>query len=167
MVEDINISSPVATSDHNVINFKLIYDTEIEENKKKVFDYYHGDYEAISNVMMGEDWECRLRGMDMEEMWKEFLTKFLECRDKFVPERKEKKRKGPLWMKPKILRKIKQRGRAWKKYADLPQYDLKEKYRKIRNIITAEIKSAKREYENKVANEIKEDPKSFYAYIRS
>ena len=42
-----------------------------------------------------------------------------------------------------------------------------EKFNKCRNKITADIRNAKRDFETKLAENIKEDSKSFYAYVRN
>ena len=41
------------------------------------------------------------------------------------------------------------------------------KFKKIRNEITSEIRKEKKAFEEKLADKIKIDPKSFYSYVRS
>ena len=41
------------------------------------------------------------------------------------------------------------------------------RYKKKRNDVCNEIRRAKADFEQKIAERIKEDPKSFYAYARS
>ena len=53
------------------------------------------------------------------------------------------------------------------KYQQRPTYAKEIKYKNIRNLVNREIREAKKYHELELANKIKEDPKSFYAYIRS
>jgi len=78
-----------------------------------------------------------------------------------------KKRKFPFWMKGHIVRMIKTKNRLWKRFKERPSYENQRNYNEIRNKVTFEIRHAKSNFELKLAENIKEDPKSFYAYARS
>ena len=54
-----------------------------------------------------------------------------------------------------------------KKYQQRPTYAKELEHKNIRNLVNKEIREAKNNYELELANRIKEDPKSFYACIRS
>ena len=49
MDDDLEIHRSVANSDHNVIMFKLIYETTVQKENMKVFNYHHGNYLQICN----------------------------------------------------------------------------------------------------------------------
>ena len=70
-------------------------------------------------------------------------------------------------MKNNIKRNIKLRIKLWKRFNDNPTLINEAKYSKCRNEINADIRKAKRDFETKLADNIKEDPKSFYAYVRN
>jgi len=62
---------------------------------------------------------------------------------------------------------IEERKKAWKKSKDRPSYVNQARYKKMRNEVTKEIREAKISFEYKLAENIKEDPKTCYAYVRS
>ena len=55
----------------------------------------------------------------------------------------------------------------WKRFKDLPTDNRERKYKILRNKVTLEISTAKNKFENKLAENIKEDPKSFYSCVKS
>ena len=55
----------------------------------------------------------------------------------------------------------------WKRYRETREYHLYEAYKCQRNKAQNEVKKAKQYFEKKLAENIKTDPKSFYAYTRS
>ena len=59
MVDDLEIRSSVANSDHNVIMFKLIYETTVQKENMKVFNYHHGNYLQICNELQLVNWDNR------------------------------------------------------------------------------------------------------------
>jgi hypothetical protein len=70
-------------------------------------------------------------------------------------------------MKNGIRKGIKKREKLWKHYMQNPTYDRKIAYTKKRNEVCAAMRKAKFDFECKLAENIKEDPKSFYAYVRT
>lgn len=167
MVEDLLVSSPIANSDHCVIYWKLIFETQIEKNSMKMFNYHKGDYGLICSDLDKVDWDNHFQDRGVEAMWNFFVTKTTESRDRHVPIREIKSNGNPKWLKKSLITKIKSRSNSWKKFKDNPSFDSEAKYKRLRNSITSDIRKAKKEYENKLAEKIKTDPKSFYSYIRS
>ena len=67
----------------------------------------------------------------------------------------------------KALQKIRNKQRLWKLYRTTGNNDDCIKYKKALNATTKEIRSSKRMFEQKLATNIKQESKSFFAYIRS
>lgn len=116
MVEELEISSPIANSDHNVIMFKMVCKTIMDRNDTIVFNYHHGDYTKICGELLEVNWVSNFDNSRVEVMWGEFVEKLLECRRKYVPEREIKEKGYPRWMKPSIINKIKKRNKALKRF---------------------------------------------------
>lgn len=91
----------------------------------------------------------------------------LRCMHELVPKKEEKNKKQPLWMNKRIKKLIKGRNRASRNFKDRPSYVNQMKYKKRRNEVCNEIKEAKKSIEYRLASNIKEDPKTFYAYVTS
>ena len=70
-------------------------------------------------------------------------------------------------MKKNIKRNIRQNVKLQKRYNEYHTLLNEAKFNRCTSKITADIRKAKREFETKLAENIKEDQKSFYAYVRS
>ena len=167
MVEDVEVKCPVDNSDHNVILFKVPVALEAKVNRQDVFSYHRADYKKIREKLKLMDWENKLKDQNIESMWQTFENELISCRDEFVPKKIIKKQKNPPWMKRRILKDIKRREKAWKEFINMPSYENKSRFKRFRNQVNNSVASAKVEFESKLADNIKEDPKSFYAYVRS
>ena len=55
----------------------------------------------------------------------------------------------------------------WRIYRNTGNIEDYNNYKKALNLATAEMRKSKRSFEQKLANDIKNDNKSFYAYVRS
>jgi ribonucleases P/MRP protein subunit RPP40 len=167
MVEDVKVLSPVANSDHNTVLWEVTLRTEVEERKQVAYDYGRGEYRKVIEEMRGVDWEKEFEGKDVKKMWTFFLKRLLGCREKYVPKRKDKKRVRPRWMRKGIAKLIKKRKRKWEKYIEWPTVSARMDYNKVRNKVTSEIRRTKKNFEQKLAEEIRDNPKLFYSYVRS
>jgi len=66
-----------------------------------------------------------------------------------------------------IITGIYKRNKAWNEYNKIPNYLNQNKNKMLRNKVTDMIKKAKVNFEMGLVKKIKEDPKSFYAYVKS
>lgn len=93
-------------------------------------------------------------------MWKVCGAKLNEVVCKHTPKNLRKKHSKPLWWNHKVDLVRKRKAKAWRNYDYVY-------YKKSLDIATREVRSAKRQFERKLACNIKDDPKAFYRYARS
>src|SRR6478609_10784429 len=107
------------------------------------------------------------RDQDISSMWSLFKCRLLSVRDKHVKTKKLKNQKSrPMWMTQRIDKLIRKRNKSWTKFSNSPSYLLKNKYNQLKREVSKEIKSAKVTFEERLADEIKTEPKAFYSYVR-
>jgi hypothetical protein len=167
LVEEVMICCPIANSDHNVIMFKIPNVVNFERKKTESFNFHKADYDKIGEELNSIDWREYLEGEEVEKSWDKMKEEMLNCMKKYVPRKQHRTRKCARWMKRKILKLIKGRERQWKRFKEKPSHENQSSYRRMRNDVCREIRKAKSDFEVKMADNIKEDPKSFYAYARS
>jgi hypothetical protein len=88
-------------------------------------------------------------------------------KSKFVPVGKAQSKKYPRWMNKAAKAARNQKSKMWIKYRNSRQYKDLVEYKKVQNKAVKEYRKAKRNFERKLAKDIKVNPKSFYAYVRS
>ena len=166
MVEDLKVRGPIANSDHNVLVFKLVCESERVISLEKTYNYHKGDYKKICRELGGIDWEERFRNEKIEDMWCILLEEIKRSREKYVPVRGIRKEDNLKERSMKVRNMVETKRKRWKKFKEEPTRIREMKYLEIRRKVTAAIRSEKRGQEEKIADRIKEDPKSFYAYVR-
>ena len=70
-------------------------------------------------------------------------------------------------MRKGIGKLIRKRNRKWEKFKEWPTFSARIEYNKLRNKVTSEIRKVKRNFEQNLAEQIKDNPKLFYGYVRS
>ena len=87
--------------------------------------------------------------------------------EKFVPLRKQGKRSRKKHLSKEAIRKIAHKQMLWRVYKHTGNVYDYTNYKEALNLATTEIRKSKRTFEQKLAGNIKNDSKSFYAYVRS
>ena len=97
----------------------------------------------------------------MSESWESLKDILFRIPSKYVP-RKAKGGKKKLWMSYKALKYVKRKHKVFQKYKDTKHRTC----RQAANKASKELKKAKFNFEKKLADNIKNDSKSFYVYVR-
>ena len=70
-------------------------------------------------------------------------------------------------MKQNIIRVIRKKRKLWTKYKERKEYRDYLIYKSAESKVKKEVYKAKRDFEVKLAKDIKKNPKAFYSYVRS
>ena len=87
--------------------------------------------------------------------------------DSYVPMKKQGKRSKKKHLSKEAFRKMRYKQNMWRVYKHTGKDKDYEVYKEALNADTNEVRKAKRNFEHKLAQNIKSDSKSFYAYVRS
>ena len=81
--------------------------------------------------------------------------------------KKQGKRSKKKHLSKEAFRKIRYKQAMWQVYKHTGKDKDYEAYKKALNEATNEVQKSKRHFQHKLAQNIKSDSKSFYAYVRS
>ena len=87
--------------------------------------------------------------------------------DSYVPMKKQGKRSKKKHLSKEAFRKLRYKQNMWRVYKHTGKDKDYEVYKEALNAATNEVRKAKQNFEHKLAQNIKSDSKSFYAYVRS
>ena len=113
------------------------------------------------------DWNNMLMNKTAIECWNILKYEIESIIDKFVPFQKQGKRCRKKHLSKEAIRKIMLKQTMLRVYRRTRKEEDYAKYKEALNAATTEIRQSKRSYEQKLACNIKNDSKSFYAYVRS
>ena len=167
MVDKMQVIEHLGNSDHNILLWKLICNVEITDNKIHVRQYNKANYEEMRNFLAEVEWNTEFQELDVDGMWGKFCSIIHSAIDKFVPLAFNKKKKFPKWMNrvSKCARKYK--SKMWYRYRQSKTYNDLVEYKRAQNRAVKEYRKAKKLFEKNLTKNIKNNPKSFYAYCRS
>ena len=101
------------------------------------------------------------------ECWNILKYEIESIIDKFVPLKKQGKRSRKKHLSKEAIRKIVFKQTMWRVYRRTRKDEDYANYKEALNLATTEIRKSKRTFEKKLAGNIKNESKSFYAYVRS
>ena len=103
----------------------------------------------------------------MAECWNIVRGELDNAIDSYVPMKKQGKRSKKKHLSKEAFRKIRYKQNMWRVYKHTGKDTDYDAYKEALNAATNEVRKSKRNFEHKLAQNIKSDSKSFYAYVRS
>jgi len=168
-ISDIKVHPPLGNSHHCVLEFATNLKGMSDIIEREVYMYEKGDYDGFNNYMREVDWEAKLNGKTVEEMWDEISGKITDGMKKYIPTyhiRMDKPGK-PLWMNEVTLRKVRKKHSAWRRYVTTKEGRDYQEYCKYRNQAKWETRKAVKNFERSIAEESKKNPKACFKYFKS
>jgi len=167
LVQKLEVGEPFESSDHQVIRFNLICKKIASGVNIRRFDYFKADYNEIRKYAESLNWDdiSKFDNKNVDEIWTQIKTDILEIRDKFIKIKKNSKCKCK-WVTKRVTKFRKAKKKAWN-ISSGRDSSLYEIYKKKLKLSVKENKIAKKNFEERLVNNIKKDSKSFYAYASS
>ena len=171
LISNIIYMSPLGKSDHCVLLFEINCRIEFNKYVKKIKNYNIGNYHGMRHDCSYIDWENILDPInDINEQWSMF-TKILETLvDKHIPQKNitcnDNKHKG-ITLDSETRKLIKRKDRLWTRYMETRETDKYLQYCKIRNKVRKMTRKNRKTLENKLAKDLKHNPKLFWKYYKS
>ena len=101
------------------------------------------------------------------ECWNIFRGQLDRAIDSYVPMKKQGKRSKKKHLSKEAFRKIRYKQNMWRVYKHTGTDKDYDAYKQALNAATNEVRKSKRNFEHNLAQNIKSDSKSLYAYVRS
>ena len=168
MVQNINYEAPLGKSHHNVLTFNYHCYTSQQENNTPKFIYHKGDYDSLR-----KEWHENIKiddphGCTVQQLWDQIEKNISDSCHQYIPVSTGKPRPNKThapWNTAKTKEKIKQKKEGYKiKRTDQTHQN---EYSKLCNQVKWECRKAKSDFEKKIAQNAKKNPKHFYKYVQS
>ena len=176
LIMNIKYHPPLGMSHHQVLtaclrtNCSVLNDC-LKNNVKIVKpNFEKADYLAINNFFHDINWDFLLSDKDVNESWEIIKDKILYAQHTYVPNKiinSHKKRMNPVPMDDTLHFLLKDKRYLFKRYKKYKTTINLLNYNLARQKVSKKIKLMKKCKENKIAKEIKHNPKAFYQYIAS
>ena len=113
------------------------------------------------------DWQQLSQLDSSEDAWKFFQKNGEDIVEKYVPTKKRRNNSRPIYMNRLALRAIRKKRKLWEKYKTSNENVDLQTYKESAEEVVRSVKEAQKNFEIKLAANIKNDTKSFYRYARS
>ena len=161
------IQEPLDSSDHNQLHFNINIKSDKTKVKQCRRDFRKGNYKEIRKSLALIDWDDKMKNKTATECWNILRGELDSAIDSHVPMKKQGKRSKNKHLSKEAFRKIIYKQNMWRVYKHTGKDKDYDAYKEALNAATIEVRKSKRNFEHKLAQNIKSDSKSFYAYVRS
>ena len=165
IVYDLLHKPGLADSDHEILGFTANCYQENCSNPSMP-NYYKSDYVTMSNRLQKIQWMVKLRG-GFVESYRTFLTEMDKVMDGCISAKLSRRKKKSIYMSHDALRLKDRKEKLWRKYKSSKTYYDRERYLKAKNALRSLTRKLRLDFESEIANDIKSEPKKFWAYVKS
>jgi ribonuclease P/MRP protein subunit RPP40 len=165
MVENLEVREKLGKSDHNIVTWTLVCEVSLKVDNSVKRDYNRGDYEGFNKYLTDTDWKENCGTVN--DMWSLFRGTLDSGIDTYIPTQRSYRKRKALWMTRHAEKARRCKYKHWRRYRESQLDSDYVDYKRASNKATKAIRTAKKDFELKLAQNIKTDTKSFYAYARS
>ena len=174
IVENLQVGEPFSKSDHASLLFSIVGKVQKPPKQRKFYNYFNADYDVIrreAGVRL-EGWLGEMSNfLAVNARWDAIKNDLITLRGEFV-RLKGQKRDRVYWSNAQVRRRRVAKRNAWDAYCKSGRPGerdafLYQVYKNKLNLSVMENRKAKLNFERKLADNIKNDCKSFYSYANS
>ena len=162
LVDNVEIKEPLGSSDHNQMHFNINVKSDKTKVKQCRRDFRKGNYKEIRKRLTLIDWNGKMKNKTAAECWNIVRGELDNAIDSYVPMKKQGKRSKKKHLSKEAFRKIRYKQNMWRVYKHTGKDTDYDAYKEALNAATNEVRKSKRNFEHKLAQNIKSDIKSFY-----
>ena len=160
--------APLGKNDHNTVEFFIRMESDIVNSETMVLNLNKGNFEGMRRELDKIDWQSILKGLMVDMQWKTFKDCMDELQKLFIPVW-QKNKSGKVvhpWITREIRDSIKAKDDVYKVAGESSIPEDWEKFRDQQRRTNGLIRKGKKDYERKLAGNIKTDCKGFYRYVK-
>eukprot|EP00795_Rhopilema_esculentum_P014761 gene14761-5869_t len=132
------------------------------------FSYDRGDYDKMRKMLQEVDWEVELQGLDAKWMMLFIEFKIYTTMEECIPEYQiNNENKVPLWMNDNIMKIIKKKHNAYKRWLLIKKVKDYERYKRKSNKVESTLRKNIQAFEKKITEQLKTNSKKYLKYAYS
>ncbi|KAJ8042255.1 LINE-1 reverse transcriptase-like [Holothuria leucospilota] len=166
MVRNVASGGKIGSSDHDLISFELLCYSKLQGSDKTVLDFSKANF-THAKELLTIDWVAHLCHVGPAEAWSVFRNIVTDTTKLCIPLKKAVVKNRPIWMSREVLRAARKKRKCWRRYRVSKNSDDFAVYKKQELLVKNLVIDTKAKFEKQLAKEVKVNPKSFHAYVRS
>ena len=167
MIQDVVVGDSLGTSDHNIIQFKVVANVPLKSTSELVPDFRKANFMGLRKHLKNMEWDAAFSENDTISQWNTFKDIISDACSKYIPLRKRRSNNKPKWLDAQAKKALKQKRKLWISFVKSKREQDYLAFKRQQKLCKREIKRAKSSYEVKIAKQCKDNPKIFYSYTRS
>ena len=171
LVRDVNVTEPLGNSDHHAIGFAMHVQERVQsKSDTKTLDFRRADFPQMRRLVRKKLKGKVKRVQSLQAAWRLFKTTVVEAQRKCIPQRKKgsaRSRRVPAWLTNNVREAVKSKEASFRKWKSCPNEETKKEHKLWQKTCKRVIREAKKEFEERMASDIKGNNKSFFKYVRS
>ena len=166
MVQNLQSLPPLGSSDHVVLTFNFVCYTPRPDQAIVRPNLYKADFVQMRHLIAETVWDDAGHG-SLEESYESFTTTLNELISSCIPPSKPKPHRKNLYINQEAIRLKKKKRMLWHRYSHSHDVLAHARYVRCRNDLRRLTRNLRRQFEQSLADNIRENVKGFWRYVNS
>ena len=166
MVQNLQFLPPLGSSDHLILTFNFVCYTPMLDHTNARPNLYKADFAQLRELIAATVWDVDEHN-SFEESFERFKTTLNELISRCIPPAKPKPRRKNLYINQEAIRLKKKKRILWHRYSRSQDVLAHARYVRCRNDLRRLTRNLRRQFEQSLADNIRENAKGFWRYVNS
>jgi len=167
LIENLHVLPPLGKRDHACLDFSYLKGSKDDQPNHVKHNYWKAAFHNINLALNCVNWHEKYETESVLGAWMIFWDTVNEVCDQYIQLKKVRKKKPRKseWITKKTTKMIQKCNKAWNKYRMTNSDRDYKAYKELRNMEVKLIRRDKTDYQRKLIQNFKHQPKQFYRYI--
>ena len=167
MISELSYRPGLGESDHVCLEFRIECYAPAPKEEVQKLNINRGDYDKARTLLTESDWVKDMANLEFDDAFKMFANKLEEVLTECIPKSRAKHHRKNIYMTKEAMKQKKKKYHLWKKYTETQEYIDFVRFTRQRNELRSLTRKLQQEFEKKLAQEVKGNPKAFWKYAQS
>ncbi|CAH8669350.1 unnamed protein product [Heterobilharzia americana] len=165
LVENVQVQTPLGSSDHATVMFDLVISEELSwEGPRPYLCYNKANYEGMNKSLSTASWPVDWCSLSIDQHWELVKDIIKAAVSQNVP-LAVTTRKRTSWLKRGTERLLKAKRRAWHTWRLSREQDDHDAYMTLRNRSNIRVRGDRRSFQSNLAKRLEVNPKNLYRFM--
>ena len=130
----------LGNSDHIMLSIVIDTDISRQDSSEIGYNWRRAKFQEIKDDLRRVDWKRIMESLNRHDCWDKFKSEINRVTERYVPLKCVKKPGRPRWITREILRLLRQKREAWRKYKKEMSLKNRDEYEELSKRVKKSIK---------------------------
>ena len=167
LVQNLDYLPPIGNSDHIVLEFDLVCYAQMGKSHKVRLNFSKGKFQLLNDLIEQTSWAAVEDPWDPHQCYEAFKVILGDLVSSCIPRACQKRNRHNIYINKEAIRLKRKKRKLWGEYIHTDDEICYARYVRCKNDLRGLTRTLRKDFEQRLVANIKDNPKGFWCYARS